>query len=81
MQGELHRRRQMILLGNGYKLIYNLSNWSAAWHGIDLSPVVLSDGTESEDSEEDPKAKAVTPIILGHALERRRPTRCKKCKA
>ncbi|KAF3800072.1 hypothetical protein GCG54_00015450 [Colletotrichum gloeosporioides] len=66
------------------ELSFTITNWTAAWHGIDFSTCRDQAAGEDEELVADPEQHAEpqhlptpSPLVFGHSLPRGRPTRCK----
>jgi hypothetical protein len=67
---EMVRRGQSTLIVRPFEKLYFVTNWSAAWRGLDFSPAVKKD-EKTRDAGAPLKA-----FVFGHSGEANKPQRC-----
>lgn len=66
---EMVRRKQNTHICEPMERSYNITNWSAAWNGLDFSPAV-----QEQKKLQDKKLRL---LVLGESKEVKSPDRCK----
>jgi hypothetical protein len=66
---ELWKQKYMIHIVEPGDLSFSCTNWCGAWRDIDFAPAVVSKETTTG------KGATARPLVLGHSLERKYPTR------
>ena len=65
---EMTRRGDSIHITEPWEMSYAVTNWCGAWRGIDFADVM---------EEKSPCKEPSVPLVYGHSLERKMPTRCR----